>query len=110
MNSNPFEVSIIRPKIKICTHANLPAFKDAGELRHWLHVICSGDHPSPTLAKWDCKMCGCMHVWTAGGQTDSNGKFRAGADKIPARIQTLINESATTETNTSNGHDTIHNR
>lgn len=89
--SNIFEVSTVRPAPPlICEHANLPAFETLQDLEAF-HSKAGGDH-HPILAKWRCHFCGCWHYWSTS-PTDSNGAFKAGADKVPERISRMAFET-----------------
>lgn len=72
----------------VCLVANLPAFKSAKEVSEF-QKRSAGDHPNPIIAQWTCKACGCIHFWSTA-PTDSNGRFKGGADKIPDRIRKLM--------------------
>lgn len=85
--TSPFEPpSPARPRgVRICELANLPAFETTAQAHHWHE----GNGHLPTLAFWRCSHCRCYHYWTSG-PTDNNGAHRAGADQLPARIKSLI--------------------
>lgn len=87
-----FENSPVRTFARICLHSNLPAFDDDKQMKEYLERWC-GEHSNPMIARWRCPVCKCIHMVTSGGPTDSNGAFKAGADKISMRIRILVREA-----------------
>ena len=68
----------------ICIVANLPAF----ETEKQAQVFNDANGHLQVMARWQCKACGGWHHWTTS-PSDSNGKHKAGAKAVPARIARL---------------------
>jgi len=92
MKDEIFEHSKVRTFARICIHSNLPAFDDDKQIKAYFEKWC-GEHATPTIARWRCPVCKCLHVVTAGAPTDSNGAFEAGSDKISLSIRLLVREA-----------------
>ena len=82
--------------MNICESTGLPAVADGREMNEFFLKNC-GEHPTPLLATWKCKDCGMMHFKTAGSFTDSNGTFKAGANKLSDAVVDLIRKTAVLE-------------